>query len=333
LTPYLSLYGRAVFRRFLVVTIFVLAGCGSHNNMMTGDDDQVSDGAIDSPTHPGDGSGSGGGHPTIFTILLENHDYKEIVGSSNAPYINSLIAKYALATNYKDTGHPSTPNYLNLISGNNQYPGVIDVLPTAPPYFPSSAQNLATQLEAAGIPWRSYQDGETKACDLANDGNYAPRHDPFLYFSDQQTGPNGICASTNVDYTNFATDLAAGTYHYMWISPNLIDDGHNPSGDPVGALTASDTWLSNNVPAILASDAFTSGGVLFITWDEAEGRNGDDPDLIPMIVISPRVKTAGMTSATAYTHSSYLATVEDLLGLARLATVTSTPSMTEFLNP
>ena len=30
-----------------------------------------------------------------------------------------------------------------------------------------------------------------------------------------------------------------------------------------------------------------------------EGRNGDDPDLIPMIVISPRIKQAGMTSEAA----------------------------------
>jgi hypothetical protein len=28
------------------------------------------------------------GKATIFTIILENHDYAEIVGSANAPYIN-----------------------------------------------------------------------------------------------------------------------------------------------------------------------------------------------------------------------------------------------------
>src|SRR5262245_59442859 len=53
---------------------------------------------------------------TVFTIVLENHDYNEIVGSPNAPYINSLIAQYGLAANYKETGNPSLPNYLNMIS-------------------------------------------------------------------------------------------------------------------------------------------------------------------------------------------------------------------------
>jgi hypothetical protein len=98
-------------------------------------------------------------------------------------------------------------------------------------------------------------------------------------------------------------------------------------------LKDSDHWLSTEVPKILASDGYTAGGVLFITWDEAEGRNGDDPDQIPMIVLSPRIKMAGMTSATAFTHSSYTATIEDLLGMPRLATVTSSPNLLEFLQP
>jgi hypothetical protein len=71
--------------------------------------------------------------------------------------------------------------------------------------------------------------------------------------------------------------------------------------------------------------------ILFITWDEAEGRNGDSADQVPMIIMSKRLKSAGMKSATALSHASYLATVEDLLGLPRLATVTSTPNLMEFL--
>jgi hypothetical protein len=52
-----------------------------------------------------------------------------------------------------------------------------------------------------------------------------------------------------------------------------------------------------------------------------------------MIILSPRLKSTGMTSATAWDHSSYLATVEDLLQLPRLQTVTNTPTMMEFMNP
>jgi hypothetical protein len=85
------------------------------------------------------------------------------------------------------------------------------------------------------------------------------------------------------------------------------------------------------VPKILASDAYQQGGVIFITWDEAEGRT--DADRVPMIVVSNRVKHPGMTSATAFTHGSYGATVEDLLGLPRLPKLAAAHALTEFLNP
>src|SRR5690348_12955016 len=249
--------------------ILILAACGgkSGGNM----------GTADAPPGSGDGSmqqkdaPAGGSQLTIFTIVLENHDYVEIVGSSNAPYVNSLIAQYGLATNYMDSGvHPSLPNYLTLASGAPQYGGGVDLNPTNNP-FPVNQPNLGTQLEAAGVMWRSYQESMGTACKLTTGGTYAPKHDPFLYFADQQKGANNLCANTNVDYSQFAADLAANTYRYMWITPNLTDDGHDPSSDPVGALKTSDTWLSTEVPKILASDAYKNGGVLFITWDEAEG--------------------------------------------------------------
>jgi hypothetical protein len=116
----------------------------------------------------------------------------------------------------------------------------------------------------------------------------------------------------------------------MWITPDLIDDGHNPSSSPVTGLKQSDAWAATEIPKILASDAYKNGGTIFLTWDEAEGHNGDDKEQIPMIVISSRLKSAGYKSATLYSHKSYLATVEDMLGLPRLATVTNEPAMTEF---
>jgi hypothetical protein len=70
--------------------------------------------------------------------------------------------------------------------------------------------------------------------------------------------------------------------------------------------------------------------VIFLTWDEAEGRNGDSKDQIPMIVISPRIVSKGFKSSKPYSHKSYLATVEDILGLPRLATVAGEPNMMEF---
>ena len=154
--------------RLLAVILFA-AACGSSPAAPDG-----GGGHIDGTT-----TGSDGGNKiymdapamtnpnlTVFTIILENHDYNEIVGSANAPYFNSLIAQGALATKYKDTNHPSLPNYLHMISGADQYPGFIDIDPTQVPYFPADQPNLGTQLEAAAIPWRSYQEATTSPCSL-----------------------------------------------------------------------------------------------------------------------------------------------------------------------
>ena len=52
-----------------------------------------------------------------------------------------------------------------------------------------------------------------------------------------------------------------------------------------------------------------------------------------MIVVSERTTSPGFRSAKPYSHRSFLATVEDLLGLPRLAPVKSEPTLLEFLRP
>src|SRR3569833_783785 len=108
----------------LVLAMFF--GCGSSPNFGGGGDDGMMPDAHEgsgagsgsgSGAGSGSGSGSGESHLTVITIVLENADYKEIIGSAHAPYINSLMPQAALATNYKDTNHPSLPNYLHLLSG------------------------------------------------------------------------------------------------------------------------------------------------------------------------------------------------------------------------
>ena len=105
------------------------------------------------------------------------------------------------------------------------------------------------------------------------------------------------------------------------ITPHLCHDMHNtcaPLNDPV---LQGDTWLSTEVPKILASQAYRNNGVLFITWDE--GDSGDGP--IGMIVLSPKGKGGGYSNTIAYDHSSTLRTVQEIFGvtpLGRAATAT-----------
>src|SRR5262245_39563652 len=66
---------------------------------------------------------------TVFLIVMENHNWDQIIGSESAPYINNtLLVKGAHAKAYYNPPdlHPSEPNYLWLEAGTNF--GVVDDL-------------------------------------------------------------------------------------------------------------------------------------------------------------------------------------------------------------
>lgn len=70
----------------------------------------------------------------VVIVVLENHDYEQIVGdTANAPFLNSVIAQGLLFNNAHGTDHPSQPNYLHLFSGSDQ--GVNNRNSTATNFF------------------------------------------------------------------------------------------------------------------------------------------------------------------------------------------------------
>src|SRR5436853_1968285 len=54
----------------------------------------------------------------VFIIVMENSMYEEIPGNPRAPYLNSLMQQYVVATNYYGIGHPSVQNYIALVGGD-----------------------------------------------------------------------------------------------------------------------------------------------------------------------------------------------------------------------
>jgi acid phosphatase len=250
---------------------------------------------------------------TVFTIVMENHDRGQIIGNAAAPYINSLAQQGAEAAGYHDSFvHPSEPNYIWMVAGEN-----FGILNDDDPHAGNviwSRSHLADQLEQAGQSWKSYQESMGAPCGLRSHGEYAVKHNPFAYFADingwdgSTFQPSDRCNQHVVDYSQLDVDLAAGQVpSYAFITPNLIDDMHD------GSVQDGDTWLSHEVPKILASDAFKNGGALFLLWDEGSSQ-GDDP---PFIVVSPNAK-AGFVSQTAYDTSSFLKTVQAIYSVESL---------------
>ena len=265
------------------------------------------------------GQGTPGHIKTVFVILMENQDWASIASNPSAPYINNvLLPNAAHAEQYYNPPHlhPSEPNYLWLEAGANF--GVLDDAPPAQNHQ-STASHLVTLLDTAGVSWKAYQEGISGVvCPLTDVGEYAVRHDPFVYFDDvtEANNPSApYCVAHVRPYAEWETDLNAGAVaRYNFITPNVCDDMHSscaPLNDPV---KQGDTWLSTEVPKILASQAYAENAALFITWDEAE--NGDGP--IGMIVLSPLGKGGGYSNSIHYTHSSTLRTVEEIFGVSPL---------------
>jgi hypothetical protein len=84
-----------------------------------------------------------------------------------------------------------------------------------------------------------------------------------------------------VNLNQLAADLVKveTTPNFVFITPNLCDDGHDGSGTGApgttcanggpGGLTSADAFLQKWVPRILASRAYREDGLLIITFDES----------------------------------------------------------------
>ena len=253
---------------------------------------------------------------TVFVILMENHNWSDIKGSTNAPYINNTLLPMASGCSqyYNPPAlHPSEPNYLWLEAGTNF--GILNDL-TPSTNHQSCTNHLVTLMRQAGVTWKTYQEDISGTyVPLTATNGYAPKHNPFVYFDDVTGTNNPKCAYGIAHirpYTELAADLVNGTVaQYNFITPDLCDDMHNTCAPVSNSIRQGDNWLGSEVPKILASPAYQNNGALFITWDEGEGSDGP----IGMILLSPLAKGGGYCSTNHYTHSSLLRTIQEIFGV------------------
>ncbi|MFI8824668.1 alkaline phosphatase family protein [Streptomyces sp. NPDC053431] len=228
----------------------------------------------------------------VVVVVFENHAYSQVIGSSSAPYINSLKSGGAnLTQSYAET-HPSQPNYFALFSGSTQ--GVTDDSCYTPGF--SSAPNLASELIAAGRTWASYNETlPSQGSTTCSSGRYARKHNPWFGFSNVPTSSAYTFAQFPTDFTKLP--------QVSFVVPNLCNDMHDCS------VGTGDTWLKNNLGAY-ATWAKTHNSLLVVTFDEDNRFAGNK---IPTVLYGQQV-TPGATSSTTYNHYSLLRTIEDMYG-------------------
>jgi len=220
--------------------------------------------------------------PHIMVIVEENQEYGDIIGSSNAPYINSLASTYTSATNWYAVEHNSPTDYLDLISGSDQ--GLGGTTKKTPPF---SATNLVDELHSANIPWQAYMESMPSGCwAKGSNGLYDPIHNPFHYFTNYGSYCTSGSSEGVVPYpgsSGLVTALdGSNPPDFVFITPNLCDDMHgSTTGSTTCAsdsgsqlITAGDTWLKDNLGPVLNSTWFQNNGVLIVTWDEGTTKLG-----------------------------------------------------------
>jgi phosphatidylinositol-3-phosphatase len=172
--------------------------------------------------------------------------------------------------------------------------------------YAADIPTLPNQLTAKGLTWKGYMGDmgndpsrESATCghpeigigtDNTNEAEapsaavplgdaYATRHNPFVYFHSIIDSPS--CNDNVVNLNKLTTDLASvkTTPNYVFITPNLCDDGHDGAGTGApgtlcanggpGGLASADAFLQKWIPLIMLSPAYRKDGLIVITFDES----------------------------------------------------------------
>lgn len=267
----------------------------------------------------------------IVIIAMENQNYGSVIGSSSAPFINSLAALGTTVSNYHSYGQNingcSAGCYEAFTSGQQSHSDSWCPRASSPCY---TIPNIADQLHTAGLssamfcedgcprgadhfPWIAYT-STWNSCLAASGGvncNGQTGPDGNLLYNSQSSGGN----TAFISYLNSATPA-----NYIWFTPT---DSHNMHDNSVSTgdaylqtlLVGTGTLSSPSSNSVLGSSLLkTPGTFLYLWWDEY------DPS--PNVEYGSMIKI-GHTSTGGYTEYDSLHTIEANWGLPYITSVVS----------
>jgi hypothetical protein len=257
----------------------------------------------------------------VYVVVMENKEEDRIVGNADAPFLNGLVDRAGLATNYHGVAHPSQPNYLALFAGDTfgiDDDGIHDI----------EAPTVADRLESAGRTWHVYAQGIPPGCftgpssyggpDLVGAaGWYVRKHDPAISFVGIARDPARCERITSL------ASFDPGAADFELIVPNQTNDMHD------GSIGQGDAFLAAFVPRITGSPAFADS-LLVITWDEGSSSSGGG-GRVATFLVSPLV-APGTRSDVDHDHYSLLRTIERSWGLECLARSCAANDLGEFFS-
>ena len=253
----------------------------------------------------------------LYVLMLENHSKSSVIGNANAPYLSRLASQNTVADHYYGVTHPSMPNYIAAIAGDNfgiqddEDENVVNL----------DRPNLVDQLEKKHVRWGAYmdtlpQDKQARFGPTLPDGTdaklYAKKHNPFVLFDSVKSSPERMAKVK--DYSALGADLnSKSAPQFVWISPNQCNDmhggvyqtiaGHPETPCPYGSTKddandaalkkKADDFVRQAVHTITTSKAWTKKSAIVIVTDENDYTGNEE--------------TGGWESADGCCDSPYVA--------------------------
>jgi len=288
-------------------------------------------GIVAVPILPQAHAASGTYFDNIVVIAMENRAYTEVIGNSNAPFINSMIPYSATLQHYnsygaagRTVGGCSAGCYVALTSGSDQ--GVSDGYGCC-----LSVTTLVDGIAGIGGTWQTYCES---GCPRGND------HFPFTAYASISNSPNILAGSSvsTSDFINVAN--SANPPGFLWYTPtdahNMHDNSVSTGDSYLQSFLVGGGTISSPAPgSLFASSLFTSSKrVLFLLWWDECGNSAygcDSNNSTPNVWYGPKTSIIpGYSStSTAYDEYSILHLIENNWGIPTLANDAAATPMTE----
>jgi phospholipase C len=248
----------------------------------------------------------------IVIIVFENKEFDRVIGNEDMPNFNRFASDYTLLTQHYAVRHPSLPNYIAMIGGDT-----FGIDRNCEDCF-IDAPSLPDLIETSGRTWKTYQEDMPRPCFIGDWGDYAQKHNPFMYFNPIRLDA-ARCEEHVRPLTDLAADLAAGALpNFVFITPNLCNSAHDCW------LGITDDWLGVQMQSLLGYfSAHSQSFLIILTWDEGDseasccGLPEEAGGRIATVLISPQVKS-GFEDDTPYTLYSLLKTIAEAWKLPTL---------------
>jgi hypothetical protein len=274
----------------------------------------------------------------IIVLVLENQEASSILSAnpadSKTPLLRQLALQQRIAMNYYGVTHPSEPNYISMIAGDdfgfNSDAASCYSKKIKFSCHKTDAANLVDDLESKNIPWVGLMQSMPAAGYLGGDyffnTTYAEKHDPFVFFADIAQNPKRLAHIRPLGTPDTILPYLANAKtspRFLYVVPDLCHDMH---GAPECAgkdqlYKKSDAYVSELIKLIIRAPAFTEQSAIIVTWDEGVTNEAccglaQGGGRVATIVFKKR--PAAFRSQISYNHYSLLATIESVWGLRLL---------------